>query len=179
MAFATQDRGDLAWSETHDDFEISTTSSLPERHLSTLKQGDAFGLFNPNGDITPGPDSPEGLFYQDTRHLSYLQLAIEGHRPLLLSSTLQDDNILLHVDLTNPDIHEGDELRLMQHTIHMMRSRFILNGRFYERIRVENFGDVTSRFTLSLRMEADFADLFEVRGHDRPQRGSRESRLEE
>ncbi|HLW28393.1 MAG TPA: amylo-alpha-1,6-glucosidase [Kiloniellales bacterium] len=160
-----------AWSETHDAFEITASSSLPERRLSTLKQGDTFGLFNPDGDIAPGPGSPEGLYHQDCRHLSGMELAIEGRHPLLLSSTLQDDNVVLTVDLTNPDIFDGDDLQIGQDTLHILRSRFILNGRLYERIRLENFGDISHSFEVSLRMAADFVDLFEVRGHKRERRG--------
>lgn len=178
MGLASQGRNDIFWSETHDAFEITATSSLPERRLSTLKQGDTFGLFNPDGDITPGPDSPEGLYHQDCRHLSGLQLAIEGRPPLLLSSTLQDDNLLLTVDLTNADILEGDKVKIAQDSIHLLRSRFILNGRLYERIRVENFSDRTVRFQLSLYMAADFKDLFEVRGHKRERRGTQRSWVE-
>src|SRR5690625_4772660 len=171
MGLVSNRQEGAAWPEGHDGFEITATSSLPERRLNTLKQGDTFGLFNPDGDIAPGHGSPEGLYHRDCRHLSGLELAIEGQRPLLLSSTLQDDNIVLTVDLTNPDIFDGDDLRIGQDSLHLLRSRFILKGRLYERIRLENFGDVPHTFEVSLRMGADFADLFEVRGHRREQRG--------
>ena len=41
--------------------------------------------------------------HRDTRHLSHLYLTLDGHRPLLLSSTVRDDNAVLICDLTNPD----------------------------------------------------------------------------
>ncbi len=41
----------------------------------------------------------------------------------------------------------------------------------HEELRVTNFGVERARATLSLRGEADFADIFEVRGSRRPRRG--------
>ena len=35
---------------------------------------------------------PEGLYHRDTRFLSRLRLLIDGTRPLLLSSTVRNDN---------------------------------------------------------------------------------------
>src|SRR5690242_17728733 len=88
-------------------FSIPGTS-LIERQLRTLKQGDAFGVFDQTGDVRGREGSPEGLFYRDTRHLSQLTLSLEGMRPLLLSSTLRADNSTLTCDLTNPDLGNGD-----------------------------------------------------------------------
>jgi glycogen debranching enzyme len=44
------------------------------------------------GIRSPARGVPEGLYHRDTRHLSHLFLTIEGERPILLSSTLHDDN---------------------------------------------------------------------------------------
>ena len=87
-------------------FYIPATSSLQERRPRTLKHGDTFGVFDHNGDIVPGAGSPEGLYHRDTRFLSGLQLLINDRRPLLLSSTLRDDNAMLTCDLTNPDLFD-------------------------------------------------------------------------
>ena len=76
----------------------------------------------------PGEGSPEGLYHKDTRFLSGLQLLINGRRPLLLSSTVQDNNALLIADLTNPDFFLDDRLVLPRDTIHIVRSRFHMAG---------------------------------------------------
>src|SRR5689334_3475258 len=91
-------------------FYIPATASLQERRPRILKHNDTFGVFDHNGDVVAGVGCPEGLFHQDTRHLSLLHLVINGARPLLLSSTLRDDNAVLRCDLTNPDLYEGDDL---------------------------------------------------------------------
>ena len=73
------------------------------RRPRTLKHGDTFGVFDHYGDIVPVEGGTEGIYHQDTRYLSGLQLLINGRRPLLLSSIVQDNNALLTADLTNPD----------------------------------------------------------------------------
>ena len=85
-------------------FYIPATSSLLERRPRTLKHDDTFAMFDHYGDIFAGERTPEGLFHDDTRFLSRYQLTLNGRRPLLLGSSVQDDNALLSVDLTNPDI---------------------------------------------------------------------------
>jgi glycogen debranching enzyme len=152
-------------------FYIPATSSLQERRPRTLKHGDTFGVFDHYGDIAPGESSPEGLFHDDTRFLSSLQLLVNDRRPLLLSSTVQDNNALLIADLTNPDFFADGRLELPRNTVHIVRARFIWDGCAHERLGVRNFADQTHHVRLTLAFQSDFADLFEVRGHRRPERG--------
>jgi glycogen debranching enzyme len=154
------------------EFYIPATSSLQERRPRTLKQGDTFGVFDHYGNILPGEGSPEGIYHKDTRYLSSLQLLINDRRPLLLSSIVQDNNALLTADLTNPDFFdEAGRLCLPRDTIHIVRAKFIWAGCAYERLAVRNFDTRTHEIRLTLLFQADFADLFEVRGHKRPARG--------
>src|SRR3954468_4549797 len=76
-------------------FFIPAAASLQERRPRTLKHGDTFAVFDHNGDALSGPGSPEGIFFRDTRHLSHLYLTVGNARPMLLSSTLRDDNASL------------------------------------------------------------------------------------
>jgi glycogen debranching enzyme len=154
------------------EFYIPATSSLQERRPRTLKHGDTFGVFDHYGDIVSGEGSPEGIYHQDTRFLSGLQLLINERRPLLLSSIVQDNNALLTADLTNPDFFdEAGRLHLPKDTIHIVRAKFIWEGCAYERLAVRNFDTRAHDIRLTLLFQADFADLFEVRGHKRRARG--------
>lgn len=153
-------------------FYVPATASLQERRPRTLKHGDTFAVFDHNGDILHGPGSPEGIYHADTRHLSHCTLTFGGHRPLLLSSTLRADNATLTCDLTNPDLFEGGRLVLEHDVIHVRRTTFLWQGACYERLRVRNHSPETRRLRLDLRFEADFADLFEVRGTQRKWRGT-------
>jgi len=153
-------------------FFIPATASLQERRPRTLKHGDTFAVFDHNGDALSGPGSAEGIFHRDTRHLSHLYLTIEGMRPILLSSTLRDDNATLTCDLTNPDIFDdGGHLVLSHDLIHIRRSRLLWNATCYERVHVRNFDERPRRLTIEIAFDADFADIFEVRGARRERRG--------
>lgn len=155
------------------DFVVAATASLQERRPLTLKHGDTFALFDSNGDAIPWPGSPEGVFHLDTRYLSALQLRIDGHRPILLSSTLRDDNANLTCDLTNPDIVDADGTITMAHDLlHIRRYRFLWKARCYERIAVRNYDEQPRTLRLQVRFAADFVDLFEVRGATRDARGT-------
>ena len=157
-------------------FFIPATTSLQERRPRTLKHGDTFAVFDHNGDALSGPGSPEGLFHRDTRHLSHLYLTIEGARPLLLSSTLRDDNATLTCDLTNPDIYDSNgRLRLSHDLVHVRRSRFLWNATCFERLIVRNFDERPRRLAIAIAFDADFADIFEVRGTRRERRGLTQS----
>ena len=101
-----QDRGAKAGPESTPFYIPSTSSFLESRHL-TLKQGDTFGVFDHYGDVASRGGGPEGLFHKDTRYLSDLRVLVNGLRPLLLSSTVQDNNVLLTAELTNPDFFSG------------------------------------------------------------------------
>lgn len=153
-------------------FFIPAAASLQERRPRTLKHGDTFAVFDHNGDAISGPGSPEGVFHRDTRYLSHLYLTINGQRPMLLSSTLRDDNATLTCDLTNPDLFDSKgRLRASHDLIHLRRSRFLWEGRCYERLAIRNYDDQKQHIRIEFAFAADFADLFEVRGTARARKG--------
>ena len=117
------------------------------------------------------PGGPDGLFNADTRYLARLELVLNDMQPLLLGSNLRNDNSGLTVDLTNPDIYDGDRLIFRKDTIHIVRTIFLWRGSAYQRIGIQNHGEQTASFDLSLLFDNDFADLFEVRGERRARRG--------
>jgi glycogen debranching enzyme len=152
-------------------FYIQATESIQQRWPRTLKQGDTFGLFDALGDCVAPGLTPGGLFHNDTRYLSGLQLLIDGQRPLLLSSTVENDNVVFTVDLSNPDIYQGNTIVLPREILHIRRSKFLWQGTCHERIAVRNFDSKPHPCWLTVNFAADFADLFEIRGMQRPKRG--------
>ena len=153
-------------------FYIPATSSLLERRPRTLKHDDTFAMFDHYGDIFAGERTPEGLFHDDTRFLSRYQLTLNGRRPLLLGSSVQDDNALLSVDLTNPDTPRPGHRTLRKDSIHVLRSKFIWQAACYERLAFHNFGAVDIELLVTLDFDADFFDLFQVRGEHRSRHGA-------
>ncbi len=74
-------------------------------------------------------------------------------------------------DLTNPDMALGADHLLLRDLVHIFRSRFLWNGTWHECIRLSNYHAENVRLSLSFDIEADFADIFEVRGTPRDRRG--------
>ena len=156
-----------------DAHSITASISLQEMRPRVLKGDDTFAVLNRNGDALPSPGGPEGLYHRDTRHLSRLELTLDGCRPLLLSSAVSDDGAMLTCDMTNPHIPAAPGRPAVEKDLlHLRRSTFLRSGVCYERITVRNHGDQPLGVEIGLQVAADFADLFEVRGEARLRRGT-------
>ena len=155
-----------------DRYFIVATSSILDPHRLVVKQDETFGVFSRFGDILPFGKGEQGLYHEGTRFLSRYLLEVNGKRPLFLSSSVDEDDMLLTVDLSNPDLYERGRCLLKRDTVHIMRSRLLLDGRLFEYIRLRNFQSAAAaRLRIELEFEADFADIFEVRGMQRKRRG--------
>jgi glycogen debranching enzyme len=154
-----------------DDYYILATSALADDRPRVLKQDDTFAIFDHYGDIQPIGLREQGVYQEGTRFLSRLFFHIGGARPLFLSSNVLENNALLAIDLTNPDLHSAGKLMVPRGTLHIFRSKFLWQGRCYERLRLSNFGSEAVELELGFEFDADFVDIFEVRGSQRPRRG--------
>jgi len=135
----------------------------------TLKDNDMFlvadTLGNIAGSLEDDINASMGLFCCDTRFLSRLELQIEQRAPVLLTSSVEK-GLLLSVLCTNPRIKNG----LQPDTIGIRRE-LVFNGGLFEEIEISNYSTSPVKFELSLSFDADFVDLFEVRGYEREKRG--------
>jgi glycogen debranching enzyme len=135
----------------------------------TLKDDDLFlitdTLGNINGCVQEDANSSLGLFCRDTRFLSLLNLQIEKHTPVLLSSTAQK-GFALSVLCANPFI----ENRLLAEVIGIQRE-IVLNGGLFEELTITNYSRESVKFEIGLSFAADFADLFQIRGFTRENQG--------
>jgi glycogen debranching enzyme len=157
-----------------DPFYIPATA-LTSRPRRILKHGDSFVVLDSHGDIGATVGGSDGLFHCDTRFLSNLELRVQGMAPLLLGSSMRDDNSAFTVDLTNPDIYDNDRIVLEKDTLHIVRTTFLWHATAYQRIALKNHGDRPIAIELAVGFGNDFADLFEVRGTRRQRRGKSRS----
>jgi glycogen debranching enzyme len=127
-----------------------------------VKEGETFLYSDTEGNLDDRKDYGLGLYHRDTRFLSHFMMQLSGRDPVLLSSS-SERAYLAYVDLTNPDLYEGDELTVPQQTLNIRRIRAI-NGRLFERIRVKNYNPRPVSVDVEFSFGADFADIFEVRG---------------
>ncbi|MBE9167301.1 amylo-alpha-1,6-glucosidase [Pleurocapsales cyanobacterium LEGE 06147] len=160
-------------------FVYAETESIPEwpcvqteSSISTLtlKDDDIFLIADTLGNIpgyfTIDKQSSLGLFGRDTRFLSRLELQIDGHLPILLSSTARR-GFGLSVLCANPYLEKSNT---GAENIGIQRE-IILNGGLFEELTITNYSTNPVSFELSLSFDADFVDLFEIRGWKRKERG--------
>ncbi|MBI3898036.1 MAG: amylo-alpha-1,6-glucosidase [Gammaproteobacteria bacterium] len=157
--------------QIEDRWYVLATSSRADDRTRVLKHGETFGLFDRYGDIQHLGTGEQGLYHQGTRFLSHFDLRINDRRPLLLNSTVKEDNSLLVVDQTTPDLYRDGELVIRKSTLHIFRSKLLCDGAHHEHVRLVNYGDTTAELKLGLYFATDFADIFEVRGVQRSKRG--------
>ena len=135
----------------------------------TLKESNSFLLADALGDIHGGSD---GFFTNDTRLISRLSLSIAGRRPSLLGAAITQDNTLFTSHLSNRPLIAPGELAIPQGVIYVERERLLWQDRLYERIQLTNFAEHDVEMAVTLCFAADFADIFEVQGQVRKQRGT-------
>jgi glycogen debranching enzyme len=160
---------DIAGDASH---QVVTADVASAERTHTLKQDDCCGSFNEIGDIDAEARTEAGLYRAGVRHLSRFTLTVAGQRPLLLSASPREDNVLLTVNLTNPDVR-GDAGRIIlpRGTLHITRSRFIWAGVCHEMIRVRNFALHSIAVELVVRFGSDFENIIDVRAQRRVDAG--------
>jgi glycogen debranching enzyme len=139
-----------------------------------LKHLDVFLVSDGFGDIHPDTRGL-GLYDGDTRILSCSVLHIGGERPVVLHSD-PGGSWRGVVQATNPEYRKdpgdkmgGDE-RILRQTVSIGRER-TLSDVYRERLEVQNHGPIPFPCDVEVQFDADFADIFEVRGYSRPARG--------
>ena len=151
---------------------FTITATQPAGPPRALKYGDTFMVLDIRGDIGTSFAGSSGLFHDDTRHLSRLELLLNDKPPLLLGSNLRDDNTAFIIDLTNPDLMDGQRIVMEKDRVHILRTIFLWRETAYQRLGVHNYGDQPISLRLTILFENDFVDLFEVRGSQRNRHGT-------
>ncbi|MBO0824197.1 MAG: amylo-alpha-1,6-glucosidase [Actinobacteria bacterium] len=125
----------------------------------TLIEGSTFCISEPGGDVVP--DRSQGLFVRDTRMLSRWELTVDGIEPQPLSVQQSEPYGASFLGRMPPAAGRADS------TLLVIRRRYVGDG-MREDITLRNTSARARRFRLTLAAEADFADLFEVKGRSKP-----------
>ena len=138
-------------------------TDIRDNHV--IKHNRAFFLSNRFGDVPEDNQAALGLYYRDTRFLSRLELTLDDLQPLLLHSSTER-NYWQIVELAYPIAVMDPQGFEQKENIGISRSR-LLGDSLLERIEVANYGSEARPIRLRLQFDADFLDVFEVRGMDR------------
>jgi glycogen debranching enzyme len=135
-----------------------------------LKENRIMMVSDEMGDIPAGNTTGLGLYFSDTRFLSAYEFRLSRLQPILLSASV-DESYVATFQMVNPVLllDEGKR-RIPQQSLSIRRSRFIYGG-LHERIGVQNCGHEPVDIECSLRFDADFRDMFDVRGYKDQYRG--------
>lgn len=154
-----------------ENFYVLARSSMSDERTRVLKYGDTFAVFNRMGDVDPIGLGEHGIYHQGTRHVSRFAMRLADQTPQLLRSTIRHDNAFLSMDLMNVDISEDGQVSVPRGTLHLFRSQFLWKRTCYGHFRVSSYFLQDLDTFVSCEFEADFADIFEVRGTERDKRG--------
>ena len=155
--------------QVQNQFYILARASRIGERTAVLQHGDTFALFDLFGDIGMFGPASRACITEGTRHLSRFGLRLNGRRPLLLSARVNDDNELFGADLTNPDFPTDAAGRRPE-----PRSRAPVSGaaalgrRLARADSAAQLRPLGIALALTFDLDADFADIFEVRGTVRP-----------
>ncbi|HEX6506484.1 MAG TPA: amylo-alpha-1,6-glucosidase [Chloroflexota bacterium] len=128
-----------------------------------LKEDDLQFISTETGDVPADNPSGLGLYYQDTRFLNRFELTVNGFKPVFLSHSA-NKHYIATFQAINPSFTLADGRRVKQQTISIRRSRFVNDRGLYERIGFLNCNHFEIELDVVLAVDADFKDMFAVRG---------------
>ncbi len=133
-----------------------------------LKNEETFAILDSRGEICPDLQHDAGIFHRGARHVSRLQVLLWGQPPVVLSST-ERGAVGVHVShLSNNDGGAGGPGAM---TVHLERSTVLTATACLQRFCFTTYGDRPIQMPMALLLDADFRDIFEVRGYHRSERG--------
>jgi glycogen debranching enzyme len=137
----------------------------------TLIDGKTFLATRLAGDIVSSGATDVGFFHDDTRFLSYLELRVGG-RPTMVLSSNTEKTFTSHIELTTEPIRIRDSFEIPENTIHIRRQQLLNAATMFDRFSLVNFNREDVEVRVELRFDADFVDVFQVRGTAREVSGT-------
>src|SRR5579875_1056290 len=140
-------------------------------HHLTIYRGSTVLVTDNTGEIHANAE--HGLFCHDTRFLSHYEIIINGVKWLLVQATpLNAHTSRLH--FTNPDLGVLDQPTIPAHALGLHIDRR-LGGGLHEDLTLTKYLGQPVSLRLRIRLDSDFADIFDVRAGKFVSRGVRDS----
>ena len=149
------------------DSKLSVHVPVPrEVENLTLIDGKTFLSTRLAGDIVPAGATDVGFFHDDTRFLSCLELRVGG-RPTMVLSSNTERTFASQIELTTEPIRIRDSFEIPENTIHIRRQQLLKAETMFDRLSLVSFNHEDVEVRVELRFDADFVDVFQVRGTTR------------
>ncbi|MBU6454830.1 MAG: amylo-alpha-1,6-glucosidase, partial [Cyanobacteria bacterium REEB67] len=131
-----------------------------------LKSGSNFVVLDGEACVPDCSTLGYGYYRYDTRHLSQWEVTLDGVGLSLLSSDVEKGYAGSFL-YTNPQTPNIAQQKIM------VQRQLVIDDVVAERMVIENFDSSEVTFDLCIKYQSDFADMFEVRGLNRTERGVR------
>ncbi|MGE5596049.1 MAG: glycogen debranching N-terminal domain-containing protein [Hyphomicrobiales bacterium] len=135
-------------------------------HLLVLRSDETSLLSRPDGDIDAATEPATGMYHKDTRYLSKLSFTFGGVPPTVLDARETEHG--LSAIFTNPALKGPEGQTIPAQALTVRRRRVLIEG-LLESFTISNYSQRTVGPELRIAFDADFADIFEVRGFERTQ----------
>ena len=135
-----------------------------------IRERGIFLLTDAAGNVPPGNRSGFGLYSGDARHLSVYDFTLDETPPVVLLSTAGAGFSQEQV-LGNHKMDTANGRTVGRCTVEVSRQR-VIGKALEERLRVTNYNPFPVSVRPAYYFDADFVDIFEVRGHSRTHPGS-------
>lgn len=122
----------------------------------SILDGNTFLVTDRRGDVEPSSSDPRGLFSYDTRYLSKWVLTLDDVRPGVLS--IED----LHYYEVQHFLVPSTGTVYVDSPLSVIRRQSVAQG-FVETLSILNHADSPRELRVRVELDADFADLFEVK----------------
>ena len=139
------------------------------RDALVIRERSAFLLTDREGRVPEGNTQGFGLYHADTRHVSALDLTVNGAPPVVLLSTAELGYAMEQV-ITNNTYADGVRT-IGRGTVELRRVR-VMADPLEETILLRNFNHFAVQMSIGYEFAADFADIFDVRGYQRERSGT-------
>ena len=131
-----------------------------------LKYGSDFMVLDSGAFVPACSTLGHGYYRCDTRHLSEWTFTLDGVELSLLSSDVEKGYAGSFL-YTNPQTATLPQQKVM------IQRQLVLSNVVSEKLVIENFHSEEVKVDLCINYQCDFADMFEVRGLNRAERGRR------
>lgn len=130
-----------------------------------IKSEALYFLTEPDGNVSINEGHGFGLYYHDCRYLNGYTLTINGVRPNVLAS-IASEGFRSVFELSNPELPAQDGKAIPKEMLGLTWTRLLAqeDRALHDRLSVRNYDSEAHDLTLNLAFEAQFEDIFTVRG---------------
>jgi len=150
--------------------EFSIKAAITDHPRQVIKNGKYFAILSETGALPPSSPYGNGLYKDDTRYLSCWDISLNGQDTVLLLGDCQKGYAGTFNYANKP--FEQDGQTVPEQTV-LLKREIVITDAHREKFTLTNYHRTPLKIELSIKFDADYADMFEVRGQKRSKRGKR------